>query len=274
MRGKGRKPLADRLSGERIQHQIDSATPRRFEHLVGERHPARIHDVGNAESAQEISLLGTSGGGEDLGPREPRNLQRREPDAARGGVDENPISRSHRAEVVKGIPRREKGHRKRDRLFRRQPARPPHHSASVHGEMRREATGPHRQHVVPFAPSADPRPHGDDSSRAFVAEKEIFVAENRVDGERLHHVAEVDGRRCDLDLDLAASGTTSAQAAQREALEGAGRRDLHAICGWLRLRGGPAVRAKHSPPGSRSARDLAKRFRPQHLPTGARQGGS
>src|SRR5262245_2244655 len=112
--------------------------------------------------------------------------------------------------MVKSIPRREKRDRNGDRLLRRQPTRAARHPASVHSEMRGEATGAQRQHVVPFAPPADTRSDGDDSSRTFVTEEEIFVVENRIDGERLHDVTEIDGRRRYLDLDLASSRTTSA----------------------------------------------------------------
>ena len=76
--------------------------------------------------------------------------------------------------------------------------------------MRGEGTGAHRQHVISFAPPADPRPDSDDSSRTLVAEKKILVVENRIDSERLHDVAEIDRRRGDLDLDLAFSWTATA----------------------------------------------------------------
>jgi hypothetical protein len=78
--------------------------------------------------------------------------------------------------------------------------------------MRSEASGAQRHHVIAFAPSTDAWSDCDDSSRTLVPEKEILVVENWIDGERFHHVAEIDRRSCDLDLDLASSWATSMQA--------------------------------------------------------------
>ena len=189
------EPVADRLAGERIQHDVDSAPAGRSSTSSANASARESMTCSTPSARRNSRFSGTSGGGEDFRADEPRDLHRREADAARGGVDEQPSRRlAHRAEVVEGVlaVRKTTGMRAASSAAGRAGA---HHATRDHGEVRAEAPGAIASTSSPLAPSADTAPRRR-PARALVAEEEVVVAENRVDAERLHDVAEIEGRGC------------------------------------------------------------------------------
>src|SRR3989449_10140008 len=106
-RSQHREALRDEVPGQRVEHRVDAAAAGDLHDLVGEAQRAGIQDLAHAHVAQEPTLLGRAGGGEDFQTQMPSDLDRRQADAAGGGMDENALARLQPGQMLEGVVRRE-----------------------------------------------------------------------------------------------------------------------------------------------------------------------
>ena len=107
----------NRLSGERIEHQVDSLAAGRLPDLVGKIERAGIHHVLDAQRSEVLAFARAAGGGEDLRADLPGDLDRGQPHAAGGRVDQHPFARLHPAQLSQGVLDGEEADGDRGRFF-------------------------------------------------------------------------------------------------------------------------------------------------------------
>src|SRR3712207_3328263 len=121
----------------------------------------------NAQGPQELSLLGTPRGGEDLGTHPLGDAYRGLPDAPGGGVDQDPLSLRAPAELTQGIVRGEKGDRDRRRLLEAQALWLRHHKGGARRHERAQAGRGEGYNAVPHLETLDALSDRQDLSRTL-----------------------------------------------------------------------------------------------------------
>src|SRR5262249_26805357 len=84
--------LAQRLSGKRIQHHIDTASPGHGADLLDEGERARIEGMCHALREEVLAALGGSSGGEDLRSHVAGDLDGGHAPSARTAVNEHALA--------------------------------------------------------------------------------------------------------------------------------------------------------------------------------------
>ena len=221
--------LGDRLAGERVQDHVDALAVGLLHHLVGEGQRPRVHDVLDADRLQEVSLLGRPGGGEDLGPRPLGQLDRRQADAAGRRVDQDPLTLFEAGEVIQGVVGRQEGDRDGRRFLERDAGGLLGDEREVGGCVVAEAERRDRHHLVADGQARDAFAHGRDPPGALDAERHGAVGQARIEAQRLHDVAEVEGGRHHLDLDLVRTRRLAVDLPERQAVEDAEARRFQPV---------------------------------------------
>jgi hypothetical protein len=91
-----------KLIGQRVEHQVHALAAGQGQNLVGEGQRARIHDVGNAQVAQESALFRAARRGKNGGPGPLRQVDGGQAHTTRSGVNEHFVARLHLAEMFQG----------------------------------------------------------------------------------------------------------------------------------------------------------------------------
>ncbi len=175
----------------------------RSQHLVGEVQRPRVHDAVDPQCPEVLALLGSAGGGEDLGPGAAGHLDGREADAAGRRMDQDALSRAEPAQVFQGVRRGEERDRQRRGLLEAEPGRLDRDQLGPRHDMTAEGEAGDRQHLVADAQLGDALTDSRDPAAALGTERHGAVGQAGIRPQRLHHVTEVEAGGDDLDLDLA-----------------------------------------------------------------------
>ena len=192
----------DRLAGERIEHQVDALAAGRFADLIGKIERAGIHHVLDAQRLQVLAFPRAAGGGEDLRADLPGNLDRGQSHAAGGRVDQHPLARLHPAQPPQGVLDRKEADRDRGRFFEAQMFRLRRDEFGERGHVAGEAGRGQSEHRIARLELFHSRSDGDDLARALAAQRSRIAG---IQVQDIEHVAEIQARGADLDLDLAGS---------------------------------------------------------------------
>ena len=197
--------------------------------LVGEGQRPRIEDVGDAERLEEVPLLRAAGRGEDLRPDALADLQCRQTDAARAGVDQHPFAGGDAAQHVQGVVGREEGDRDGRRFLEADVFRLADHGRGRSGRVRGEAERRHADRLVADGQVGHALADRGHDAGALDAERHGAGLEAGVEAHRLEHVAEVQARRPHLDFHLAGAGRPPPRRPQRQAVQRALARQFQAV---------------------------------------------
>jgi hypothetical protein len=186
----------DELPGQRVQHDVDAVARERLAELerARRRDPLRL----DAEAAQRPPLAGARRR-EHLGADVAGDLRRRHPDAARGGVDQDPLAPLQAGQVGQRVVRGEERERHRRRLDERPAFGDRHERAAVGHADRAERVRDDAHHPIADREVLDPRADLEHDPRRLAAERRL----TGVHPERDQHVAEVQPRRAHPDPHLA-----------------------------------------------------------------------
>ena len=168
---KHREARGDEVAGQRVEDDIDALATGALAHFLGKLHRARIHDVGDAEGAEVSVLFGAARGRINLRARAPGQLDCGQPDSARRGVNQYPLPRGERGQMIQRIVRREKARRESSRrLPCREAGRFADNQCGGSSDEHAESSERDRHHFVAHAQMLDVRPDGADRPRTFEAE--------------------------------------------------------------------------------------------------------
>jgi hypothetical protein len=88
---------------------------------------------------------------------------------------------------------------------------------------------------------------GGDAPGTFIAEQQINVAFHRINAERLHHIAKIQGRRANLIFNFMRAGLAARRFEQGQFVHHAGRGDFQAVTGIARQRRARRMQFQRSP---------------------------
>ena len=218
------KTLSDRLSRQRVQHDVDALSAGAGDRLLEPGRRAGVHDVRHAQLREVRPALRRAGRGQDLGSRELRHLHRGEAHAAGGRVDQHPLAGPQPGQVPQGAERgAERARRGRDLLRGEAPGAWRHQFLSG-DHARAEGVGGDGHHLVAGLDAVDARTAGRDDAHAVHAEG--GRAGDGDHAQRDQDVLEVQRRGLHAELDLTRVRRPPGRVAQHEVLEGARRVDL------------------------------------------------
>ena len=247
----GNKPFA----GEAVEDRVDTLSAGGFEDPVGKPRRARVEHVRHPQRS-EVGLLGAAGGGEDVGPQGLRQLHGRQPHAAAGGMDEDPLPAAQ-PQSLDGQLGGDEGNGDRGPLDEADPRR------QVGQQVRRdvEASGkrsrrqPH--HAIADGKRLDALADGHHFASQFAAQGADL---NRHHPQGVQHVAEVEARRVHPHLDLTGPRRRNLERLEVQARQRAVAARRQSVRAGLRpaqrVRGrGAAQQARH-PAARQPQRDL------------------
>ena len=201
--------LFHRLAAQRVQYDVDPGAVRDRAHRIGKAEIARIQDMVGAGQPQEATFDLRPRAGDDDSPAVFGVLDRGEPDATGGGMDQHVLAGTELAERSEGVDGGDKGHR-----YRRS-GREARFFGDRHHRMRggnhlaaQRRRGEARHSVADFqARYAGPDPAN--NAGAFETEGGAGEAVDQgLFGQQTHtphHVAEIQARRVYLDSHFARS---------------------------------------------------------------------
>ena len=212
----GQAGVDEAFSRQAVQDHVDTRAIRVVEDLFPERRLAAVVDVFHSQGP-EIRLLRCAGGGEDLGSRRLRQLDRRQPHAPGAGVNQHPFARFQPGELV-GQRRRHERARHRGEPGHRDSRRRRRHQLFVGDHFRRERAEPQSDHGV-----ADRHGRNLGTHRHHVAAQLPAKIPFLDEAERTEHVPEVEPGGIDRDADFPGLQGTRRQRHDVRFLENASR---------------------------------------------------
>ena len=130
-RFKDSQVTVDRLTCQRIEHDVDTTSARHCQHLIGICQRAGIENVLDAQQAQEVALFVTAGGGVNLGTAPFGNLNRGNTDTTRSTVDQDFFARFQTCQVMQRVVHGEERTRNSRSRFKRHACRDFRHRVGV-----------------------------------------------------------------------------------------------------------------------------------------------
>ena len=197
---------------QRVQHDINAADRRA--HALHEPLAARVKHKISAQRGRQRATRLVAGRADDPAPGALGDLDRGEADAASSAVDEHVIALAHMGAFDKAVPGCREGDGNRGRRLQRNRLGDAHELPGGRRDMGGQRTAGEAHHPVADAKAFHPIADAQHHARTFKAQGgpgEASLQNVVVQNAKPHeHVAEIESRRRDLDLDLASHGRRAA----------------------------------------------------------------
>ena len=197
------QPHLERSPRQRVENDIDTRAIRRGHDFVSPRQQPRIEDVFHTHRFEHRALRWRSRRREDTGATAPRNLQRRQSDAAGGGMNQHTFVRLQSCRIFERARRRQKRDRERARCIHRNAVRYSHDQCAVRDCMAAQRAFAHCHHAVAYRDIAHIAADTRDDTRAFETRfRRVTWRRGGVLRQCDKHVDEIQPGRLDTQLNL------------------------------------------------------------------------